>query len=111
MDAYEKIIRTMRSEGSRNNPESIRLGRMASATSCKLGNIELDADDFYVSEHLTKKSLVELHASTTGSGGETHSHGVVDDSEYLQPLKAGDLVLVLKISEEKYVIIDRVVEV
>lgn len=76
MDAYEKIIKTMREEGNRNPSPVPKLATMTGSRSCKLGTMELTEEDllFCVSN-----------------------------------LKAGDRVVVYRISNEKFVIIAKVV--
>ena len=76
MDAYEKIIKTMRDEGNRNPAPVLQLATMTGSRSCKLGTMELDADDLLF---------------CAGN------------------LKAGDKVVVYRISEEKYILIAKVV--
>lgn len=76
MDAYEKIIKTMRDEGNRNPAPVLQLATMTGSRSCKLGTMELDADDLL---------------SCVGN------------------LKAGDRVVIYRISNDKYVILGKVV--
>lgn len=82
MNGYEKIIKTIRDEAGKSaQPPALKLATMASATSCSLGAMELDKDDLYIASHL--------------------AHG----------LKAGDLVLVSRVSAERYAIIEKIEEV
>ena len=53
MNGYERIINMMREQGAVKNPASLQLGEMTSATSCKVGDLKLDADDLLIPEHLT----------------------------------------------------------
>lgn len=100
MTGYEKLLMLLRDEGSRYNPPSLMLGEMISNTEVSLGRMTLDPDDYYISEHLTKPILTELKLTST----------LADKSEYIKPLKKGDIVLLYQISEDKFVIIERVVE-
>ena len=112
MNAYEKIIKTMRSEAGRTKQGfALKIAEMTSPNSCKIGQIELDKDDIYVSEHLTKRVLNKLDFNIESSGGTSHVHKWSDKSEYFSPLKKGDIVLVAQISNLKFVIIDKLVEV
>ena len=110
MDAYEKMIRIMRSEGSRKNIPKLILGEMKSNKKCMADGMELDEDDLYISEHLTERQVVEINIKVD-SDGYVKSDGKNDKSEYIEPLEEGDIVLLYKISNEKYVIIDKVVEI
>lgn len=100
MTGYEKLLMLLRNEGSRYNPPSLLLGEMISTTEISLGRITLDADDYYIAEHLTKPLLTKLNLSSN----------LADNSTYINPLKEGDIVLLYPLTEEKYVVIERVVE-
>lgn len=105
MDGYEKLIKTIREESSRAEKGfPLKIGVMKSPTSCLMGQIELEHDDIYIAEHLTKNVLTELDFKIENSGSWT------DKSKYINPLKTGDLVLIVQISSEKYAIIERMVE-
>ena len=80
MDGYEKILKLMREQGQKLNPEGIRFAQMVSEKECSLGSLSLDEDDLLVASHLKGK------------------------------LNKGDDVLVLKISPDKYAILEKVVE-
>lgn len=83
MNGYEKLINIMRGEASRNNVKyPVKIAVMTSQTTCTYGNMELDAEDLLFAEHLTKTTL-----------------------------KKGDVVLIVKVSEDRYALIERVVEV
>ena len=79
MNAYEKIIKTIRAESSRGSKKEIKLGTMKSATKCMMGQIELDDEDLLINETL--------------------------DGE----LEAGDDVLIAQVSSGIYVILAKVV--
>ncbi len=76
MDAYEKLIKTMREEGNRNPSPVPKLATMTGSRSCKLGTMELEADDLLF---------------CVGN------------------LKEGDRVVVCRISNDKYVVLGKVV--
>ncbi|WP_455714677.1 DUF2577 family protein [Anaerosporobacter sp.] len=90
---YEKLIVAIKQLcASKNN---ILLGVMLSSNSCKINELQLDRDDLYIAEHLTTGYL--------RFNEDTYTN--------VEKLKLGDLVLVCKISDEKYAIIERLVEV
>lgn len=76
MDAYEKIIKTMREEGRRNPSPVPQLATMTGARTCKLGTLDLDEDDLLFC---------------------------------VNNLEAGDRVVVYRITNDKFVIIAKVV--
>ncbi len=81
MNGYEKLIKTIRAEANRDKKDVLQLGTMTAKKECTVGSIELDEDDLLVAEHLS---------------GE---------------LAKGDTVLVARISEDKFIIIEKVVEI
>ncbi len=122
MNGYERIIKMMREQGAVNNPASLQLGEMTSAKTCKIGDLKLDADDLLIAEHLTeyeKKVDIEdkgtLTAPTTTNAQHNHEvKSVTSTNTKIKihgKLKKGDLVLVYRLSDEQYVIIEKLVEV
>lgn len=82
MNGYEKLIKTMRAEADRDrNAFPLKLATMTAKDKCSFGGLELDSDDLLVADHLDGK------------------------------LEKGDDVLIARVSKEKFVIIERVVEV
>lgn len=108
MNGYEQIINLMRKQGAVKNPASLQLAEMTSATTCKIGDLKLEADDLLIAEHLTDYEIEidiesDLEAqTTTASQHAIRVHGA---------LKKGDLVLIQRMSDEQYVIIEKLVEV
>lgn len=80
MDGYEKILKLMREQGQKLNPEGLRFAQMASPRECSLGSLLLDGDDLLVASHLKGK------------------------------LEKGDGVLVQRVSPDRYAIVAKVVE-
>ena len=76
MDAYEKIIKTMREESKRDPQPVPKLATMTGERSCKLGTLNLNEDDLLFC---------------------------------VRNLEAGDKVVVYRITNDKYVIIAKVV--
>ena len=48
MDGYEKILKLMREQGQKLNPEGLRFAQMVSPRECILGSLSLDEDDLLV---------------------------------------------------------------
>ncbi len=80
MNGYEKMITLMRQQGEVRNMPVPRLAEMTGPETCDIGGMELDREDFLVAEHLKGQ------------------------------LKKGDTVLVQCVNEEKYAIIERMVD-
>jgi hypothetical protein len=97
MNGYEKILKIMIDISK--TKDNIFITTMDSADSCKVNELSLDKDNLYISKHLTEKVVKDVAMS-----GE-HSINVT----YIDPLKKGDIVIVVKINEEKYVVLERVV--
>lgn len=100
MNPYEQIIHLMREQGAVKNTAPLQLAEMTSATSCKIGDLKLDADDLLIPEHLTEHEI-KIDTETT-KNMKIKAHGA---------LKQGDIVLIYRLSDEQYVIIEKLVEV
>lgn len=98
MDAYEKIISIMRNQGAVKNPIGLQLAEMTDATSCDIGELHLEAEDLFISQHLTDYEI------------EIELSGYKKDAIIYGHLKKGDIVLIQRISDEKYVIIEKLLE-
>lgn len=101
MNGYEKLLKIMQEEGMKNNLAKIVIGIMKSPTECEVAKNILDQDDFYVAEHLSMKKNVNVV--------ENDQEKQVEKIQSL--LKAGDMVAVYRLSDEKYLILDKVVNV
>ena len=82
----------------------LKLATMTSPNSLKLGKLELQKEDILLSQHLLNPLCVKVKTQSPNGGGACS-----DASTYLEPLKAGDLVLVYQLSDSKFVVIDKVV--
>lgn len=91
MNAYEKLIKTMRSESDRNRGayHPLKVAIMTSSNGCRYGMMDLDADDLVFADRL---------CIDTETGVETI-------------LEAGDKVMIEQISELKFAVIDKLREV
>lgn len=88
----EKLLKVMKEEFY--NKSEIYITTMKTKNTCNVNNLPLDADDLYIAEHLTTGYLIP--------DGETY--------KFISPLQAGDVVLLIKLSDEKYVIVERLVQ-
>lgn len=89
MNGYEKIIKTVRKNARSVQPQQLQTAVMKSGTSCQKGDLVLDRDDLLIAEHLL-----------TGY--------IAADESVIPPLRKGDTVLIKRVSDEKYAIIERV---
>lgn len=86
---YEKLFYEVNKISSEQQKTIIK-ATMKTSSSITLGDIPLDTDDLVISEHLK-----------TGY--------YISPEQFIEPLKAGDTVLLLKLSDEQYAIIERLV--
>lgn len=100
---YENLVSVMRQQGLHDAPAGIQLAVMVSANSCKIGNLTLLPADLYIPDRL-------MAASCTKAAGTCHDGAnFTDKSTYSPALKAGDTVVVYPLSDQKYIILERVV--
>ncbi len=111
MNGAEKLLKIMRQQGAVENPPVLQLGEMLSDTTCRVAGNELDKDDLMIAEHLNMEYELTASAdmSATINSNEA-SVNITDQKVRVQnKLKEGDTVLLYRISEDRYVIIEKVV--
>lgn len=116
MDAFEKMIKTMREEAKKGvKLPSFGLAEMTGADSLIYHGMKFEADDILVADHLTKKRLTKLDFEIKREypieDTEHHYHKWEDKSEYIKPLKSGDVVFGFLINaddDEKFLVMCRV---
>jgi hypothetical protein len=112
---YAEMIQMMRAQGRKDNPVTLQLGVMQSATSVKIDDLVLNAEDLYIAAHLMDGYVYPLKTAyvydkTFGLNGTATSR--TDKAIRAEGLKKGDLVAVQKLNNNnKYVILERVVAV
>lgn len=111
MSPYERLIKVIREEGAKNNPPMIELGTMVSEKRCDIGGVILEAEDLYIAEHLMGEYEVKISMDARADINSTSSNVKINNQKAMckQTLKAGDVVLVYRLNEERYVIIEKVV--
>ena len=87
MNAYEEILGMMRNEGKKDNSASIQIGVMTGENSCKVGKLSLSGGDLRIAQHLKT--------------------GYRCKDTFIEPLKSGDEVAIYRISDEQYIILER----
>ncbi len=101
MNPYEEILSVMRGEGSKDNTAPIQIGVMQSATSCKIGKLVLSGNDLLIAEHLKTGYHYAVDNQTPSKK---------DKTTFIGGLKAGDKVAIYRISDELYIILERLVQ-
>lgn len=91
MNAYEEILNLMRGEGKKDNTPPIQIGEMQGEDTCKIGKLILSGNDLLIAEHLKT--------------------GYRCESGLVSPLKRGDIVTVYRMSDEIYLILERMVKI
>ncbi len=99
MDPFSELISLMRAQGVAHNNAPIMLAIMTGTNACCSGDLQIYAEDLYIPDRLLTSMCTKVNVS------ESHA----DNSSYSAPLKAGDVVTILKLNDKKYVILDRVV--
>lgn len=124
------LISIMQTEGAANNPDTIQLATMTGPKSLMIGDdLDLSEEQLYFFErdtfrmartHRPPKKLI-LDPPIVVSGGETPTTieeiGLKSDSEvkdndnsvYVKPYQAGDLVAVICISDGQYLVLGKVI--
>lgn len=100
MNAYEQILDTMRQQGKKDNTAPIQIGIMESATTCAIGTLKLSGSDLLIAEHLTTGYHYAVDNATPSKK---------DKTTFIGALKKGDQVAVYRISDELYIILERLV--
>lgn len=110
MNSTERLINIMRQQGAVQNPPRLLLGEMLSEDTCRASGCALDKDDLLIAEHLLPRDLTVSATMAATIGAESKDVTLTDQSiSTKDKLKAGDEVLLYRISEDKYVIIEKVV--
>lgn len=100
MNAYERILSTMRSEGAKDNTAPIQIGVMTGTETCRIGGNNLERDDLLIAEHL----LTGYHYAVSGTDPPKK-----DKDTFVEPLKEGDQVAAYRVNDEIYIILERLV--
>ena len=128
---YAEMLNIMREQGGKDNPVTLQIGVMQSATSVKIDDLVLNAEDLYIADYLvsgyTRTLKVPYVSGVTVDTTQEDPFGTVDsEGNYSDPdtkttrqtkitytdgLKKGDLVAVQKLNNNNmYVILARVVQ-
>lgn len=102
MNPYEQILETMRQQGKKDNTAPIQIGVMESETTCAIGELKLSDSDLLIAEHLTTGYHYAVDKTAPSKKDET---------TFIGALKKGDKVAVYRISDELYIILERLVAV
>lgn len=100
MNGYEEILKVMRAEGSKDNTAPIQIGVMDSPTVCSIGKLKLSGSDLLIAEHLKTGYHYAVNNDTPSRK---------DKTTFIGGLQKGDKVAVYRISDELYIILERLV--
>ena len=100
MNPYEEILNTMREQGKKDNTAPIQIGVMESATTCAIGALKLSGSDLFIAEHLKTGYHYAVDNATPSKK---------DKNTFIGALKKGDKVAVYRVSDELYIILERLV--
>lgn len=111
----DEIIRMMQQQGAANNPPSVQIGTMTSYNSCMIGKeLKLAKDDLYFSEELTMRYARTAKVQVYGKPDDLVEHEKEkyedDRSIYIDPLKKGDVVALIRVSDGRYLIFAKVIK-
>jgi hypothetical protein len=93
MNGYEKLAKLFQQQSS--STAYILFTTMITNSSCKVNDLLLDSDDLLIAEHLQSGWYIQKG----------------DEMLFVNPIKAGDTVIVVKLNDEKYAIIERLVNI
>jgi hypothetical protein len=109
---YAELAGLFRDMGSRDNPTTLFIGTMKSATSVEIDGLVLEKDDIYMADYLLagfEFPLKRSYVSSVNFGSETY--GTTNPAVRSTGLKKGDLVAVMKCNDnDTYVILCKVVK-
>lgn len=111
MNGAERILQIMRQQGSVENLPMLELGEMLTDSTCRAGGNELQKDDLMIAAHLIEEYDLMISADISATIDSKASNIKVSGEKVRvkHTLKKGDTVLLYRISEDKYVIIEKVV--
>lgn len=92
MTSYQKILAVMRSQGGKDNEKGVRLAEVGDNLSVTSGGLTLEKDDLLYAAHLISGYLDK-------------------DGQPVEPISKGDAVLIKRLNDEKYAVIERVIDI
>lgn len=118
MDAYEKIIKTMREEAGKEAGDmlpSFGLAEMTGEKTLSFNGLDFDEEDVLFADYLLNRAIKKVDftiGDDTPSENEGHHvHPWTDKSKYMSKLAAGDTVFGFIIDDdddEKFLVLCRV---
>lgn len=116
MNAYEKLLKTMREEAANGvASSSYGLATMTGTDSLNYKSMEFEADDCLFADHLLEKRLKKLDFDIEDNEPSEHEgkhiHPWTDKSEYIPKLKSGDVVFGILIDtddDQKFLVLCRI---
>lgn len=111
---YAQLLEVMKEQGGKSVPPTLQLGIMQSATSVKIGELILNAEDLYIAEHLMAGYTLPLttpYVDTVTFNGDGGSYTTKAKAVKSSGLQKGDIVTVQRLANTNmYVILEKVVK-
>ena len=103
-NAIEGILGIISEKSKESNSEELKIGKMLDAERGALDTLVLEKEDLLFDEQLLKRQLTKLNILFDSQTGI-----ITDNSEYTEPLKAGDIVAVQRLSDSLYCVVGKLV--
>jgi len=109
------LLREMQKAGASQIPEGIQFGTMIKHNACRLGDeIVLKPQQLYFFETSVMRYARTAKVQVWGKDGDTIEHEkekIEDDrSIYMEPLKKGDVVALMKMPDQKYLVLGKIIK-
>lgn len=82
----------------------LKIAVMTGPKTCRIGKLDLQAEDLKIAAHLLAPVCTKVKETAPSDGGLC-----TDQSTYIPALAAGDQVLVYQMSDDSFVILEKVV--
>ena len=104
-ESYASLLNMMKEQGGKSNNPPLQLAVMTGPNACKIGDLQLTSQDLLFNEALLHSSCIGVKEIAPDGGGTCE-----DNSSYLSALKAGDTVLVQRMSDTLYCVLGKMVK-
>lgn len=111
MTAEEKILKIIEEICKYNQDKNIEVGELNAELGIVSNNIVIPRSIVLYFDYLLERRAKKVSGKVEigGAGDEAHTHGWIDTSEYIEPLKAGDKVAYCVVSKTQVLVLGRVI--
>ena len=101
MDPYVEIIKTMRKEGSANNPMGLMIGKVVSVEPLRvsLGDVELERENLLIDENIVSERVVTVEDPVSGT----------ITGKVIKTLSVGDSLVITQVDSIRFLAISKVI--